>query len=113
MADSNQLLQQNKDLEATCAHEEARIIARHQVFVITCLDPRTDSSAFLELDLCDAMVVRNAGGHVSADVLKDLAYTGYLASALVAGGPQFEAAVVHREAAPPGPSRAEAPRRLA
>jgi hypothetical protein len=39
MADSDQLLQRNKDLEATCAHEEARIIARHQVFVITCLDP--------------------------------------------------------------------------
>jgi carbonic anhydrase len=113
MADSNQLLQRNKDLEATCAHEEARIIARHQVFVITCLDPRTDSSAFLELDLCDAMVIGNAGGHVSADVLKDLAYAGYLASALVAGGPQFEAAVVHHEAAPPGSSRAEAPRRLA
>jgi hypothetical protein len=40
MADSDQLLQRNKDLEATCAHEEGRIIARHQVFVITCLDPR-------------------------------------------------------------------------
>ena len=73
----------------------SRIITRHQVFVITCLDPRTDLSAFLELDVCDAMVVRNAGGRVSADVLKDLAYTGYLASALVADGPQFEAAVVH------------------
>jgi len=113
MADSDQLLQRNKDLEATCAHEEARIIARHQVFVITCLDPRTDSSAFLELDLCDAMVVRIAGGRVSAGVLKDLANIGYLASALVAGGPQFEAAVVHHEAAPPGSSPAEAPRRLA
>jgi hypothetical protein len=72
MADSNQLLQRNKDLEATCAHEEASIIARHQVYVITFLDPRTDSSAFLELDLGDAMEVRNAGGRVSADVLGDL-----------------------------------------
>ena len=57
MGDSDQLLQRNKDLEATCAHEEARIIAGHQVLVITCLDPRTDSSAFLELDLCDVMVM--------------------------------------------------------
>jgi hypothetical protein len=40
MADSDQLLQRNKDLEVTCAHEEARIIARHQVFVITSLDRR-------------------------------------------------------------------------
>jgi hypothetical protein len=70
MADSDQLLQRNKDLEATCAHEEASIIARHQVYVITCLDPRTDPSAFLELDLGDAMVVRNAGcrlHHPAAD----------------------------------------------
>ena len=64
--------------------------------MITCLAPRTDPSAFLELDLCQAMVVRNAGGRVSADVLKDLAYIGYLASALVPGGPQFEAAVAHQ-----------------
>jgi len=42
MADSNQFLQRNKDFEATCAHEEARIIASHQVYVIKCLDPRTD-----------------------------------------------------------------------
>jgi hypothetical protein len=56
--------------------------------LITCLDPRTDPSAFLELKLGDAMVVRNAGGRVSADVLKDLAYIGYLARTLVPGGPQ-------------------------
>ena len=93
MAGSDQLLQRNKDLEATCAHEEASIIARHQVYVITFLDPRTDSSAFLELDLGDAMEVRNAGGRVSADVLGDLPCTRYLASATVPGGPQFEIAV--------------------
>ncbi len=38
MANSEQLLQRNKDFAATCAHEEASIIARHQVYVITCLD---------------------------------------------------------------------------
>jgi carbonic anhydrase len=93
MAGSDQLLQRNKDLEATCPYEEASIIARHQVYVITFLDPRTDSSAFLEPDLGDAMEVRNAGGRVSADVLGDLPCTRYLASATVPGGPQFEIAV--------------------
>ena len=95
MANIDPFLQRNKDFAATCAHGEASIIARHQVYVITCLDPRTDPSAFLELELGDAMVVRNAGGRVSADVLKDLAYIGYLASTLVPGGPPFEVAVVH------------------
>jgi len=42
------------------------------------LDPRTDPSAFLELKLGDAMVIRNAGGRVSPDVLKELALVGYL-----------------------------------
>jgi carbonic anhydrase len=95
MANSDQLLQRNKDFAATCALEEASIIARHQVYVITCLDLRTDPSAFLELQLGGAMMVRNAGGRVSAGVLKDLAYIGYLASALVPGGPRFEVAVVY------------------
>ena len=95
MANSDQLLQRNKDFAASRAHEEASIIARHPVYVITCLDPRTDPSAFLELQLGDAMVVRNAGGRVSAGVLKDLAYIGYLTRTLVPGGPRFEVAVVH------------------
>jgi carbonic anhydrase len=95
LANIDQLLQRNKDLAATCAHKEASIIARHPVYVITCLDPRTDPSAFLGLQLGDAMVVRNAGGRVSADVLKDLAYIGYLSRTLVPGGPRFEVAVVH------------------
>jgi hypothetical protein len=33
MANSDQLLQRNKDFETTCAHEKASIIARHQVYV--------------------------------------------------------------------------------
>ena len=95
MANSGQLLQRNKDFAATCAHEEAGIIARHRVYVTTCLDPRTDPSAFVEPEPGDAMVVRTAGGRVSAGVLKDLAYIGYLGGTLVPGGPRFEAAVVH------------------
>jgi carbonic anhydrase len=95
MANIDQLPQRNKDFAATRAHEEASIIARHQVYVITCIDHRTDPSAFLGLELGDAMVVRNADGRVSAGVLNDLAYIGYLTRTLVPGGPRFEVAVVH------------------
>lgn len=45
MANSDQLLQRNKDFAASCAHEEASIIVRHPACVITCLDPQTDPSA--------------------------------------------------------------------
>jgi carbonic anhydrase len=95
MANIDPLLRRNKDFAATGAHEGASIVAKHPVYVITCLDPRTDPSAFLGLELGDAMVIRNAGGRVSPDVLKDLAYIGYLSNTVVPGGPRFEVAVVH------------------
>ena len=63
--------------------------------MITCLDPRTDPSAFLELGLGDAIVVRNAGGRVSPDVLTDLAYIGYLSARVNPAGARFEVAVIH------------------
>jgi hypothetical protein len=87
MANIDPLLRRNKDFAATGAHETASIVAKYPVYVITCLDPRTDPSAFLGLELGDAMVIRNAGGRVSPGVLKDLAYIGYLSRTLVPGGP--------------------------
>ena len=95
MANIDPPLRRNKDFAATGAHEAASIVAKYPVYVITCLDPRTDPSAFLGLELGDAMVIRNAGGRVSPGVLKDLPYIGYLSRTLVPGGPRFEVAVVH------------------
>src|SRR5579863_6441424 len=77
MASIDPLLRRNEDFAATGAHEGASIVAKFPVYVITCLDPRTDPSAFLGLELGDAMVIRNAGGRVSPDVLRDLAYSSY------------------------------------
>jgi carbonic anhydrase len=95
MANIDPLLERNKHFTATTAREGVSISAKHKVYVITCLDPRTDPSAFLELGLGDAMVIRNAGGRVSPDVLKDLAYIGYLSKRVNPGGPRFEVAVIH------------------
>jgi carbonic anhydrase len=95
MAHINPLLERNAHFAASGAHTRATIVAKHPVYVITCLDPRTDPSAFFELELGDAMVIRNAGGRVSTDVLNDLAYIGYLAKTVIPGGPRFEVAVVH------------------
>jgi carbonic anhydrase len=95
MANIDPLLERNRHFAATTAREGASIAAKHKVYVITCLDPRTDPSAFLELELGDAMVIRNAGGRVSPDVLTDLAYIGYLSKVVIPGGPRFEVAVIH------------------
>ena len=66
MAHFDPLLERNRHFATTNAREGAAIVARHPVYVITCLDPRTDPSAFLELGLGDAIVVRNAGGRAHA-----------------------------------------------
>jgi carbonic anhydrase len=96
MAHIDPLIDRNTDFAATAAHAGAGILARHPVYVITCLDPRTDPSAYLQLKLGDAMVIRNAGGRVSPDVLKDLALIGYLAEVVFKiEGSLFEVAVIH------------------
>lgn len=95
MANIDPLLRRNEDFAAGGAYEGVSIVAKHPVYVITCLDPRTDPSAFLELGLGDAMVIRNAGGRVSPDVLTDLAYIGYLSARVNPAGARFEVAVIH------------------
>ncbi len=95
MANIDPLLEHNKHFATTNAREGASISAKYKVYVITCLDPRTDPSAFLELAVADAMVIRNVGGRVSPDVLTDLAYIGYLSKLVSPGGPRFEVAVIH------------------
>src|SRR6202012_6166974 len=54
----------------------------HQgVYVITCIDPRTDPADFLGLQFGDAIVARTVGGRVTPAVIRDVAYIGYLVEA--------------------------------
>jgi carbonic anhydrase len=65
------------------------------VYVITCIDPRTDPAQFLGLGFADAIVARTVGGRVTDAVIQDLAYIGYLVETKAPDGPYFEAAVIH------------------
>ncbi|HEX4279603.1 MAG TPA: carbonic anhydrase, partial [Solirubrobacteraceae bacterium] len=65
------------------------------LFVITCCDPRTDPAQFLGLGISDALVVRNVGGRVTAEVINDVAYLGQLGESFLPDGPLFEVAVIH------------------
>jgi carbonic anhydrase len=64
-------------------------------YVFTCIDPRTDPSAFFGLGLGDAIVARTVGGRVTPAVVQDLAYICYLVETKAPAGPYFEVAVVH------------------
>jgi carbonic anhydrase len=88
-------LGRNRAFAAAGGHEGAVVFPNLQLFVITCLDPRTDPAHFLGLGMSDAMVVRNVGGRVTPEVINDVAFIGQLAETLLPDGPRFEVAVIH------------------
>ena len=89
------LLGRNRAFAAAGGHEGVPIMPRRRVFLVTCLDPRVEPAGFLGIEPGDAMVVRNAGGRVTPEVLLDFAFIGALAERQVPEGPLFEVAVVH------------------
>jgi carbonic anhydrase len=88
-------LERNRAFAAAGAQEGAVVFPNLSLFVITCLDPRTDPAHFLDLGLSDAMVVRNVGGRVTPEVINDVAFVGQLAETALPDGPLFEVAVIH------------------
>src|SRR6516164_4698150 len=88
-------LERNRAFAAAGGHEGAVVFPNLRLFVITCLDPRTDPAHFLGLGLGDAIVVRNVGGRVTREVINDVAFIGQLAESMLPDGPLFEVAVIH------------------
>lgn len=90
-----EVLGRNRDFAARGGHEGAVVFPKLRLFVVTCIDPRTDPAHFLGLDLSDALVLRNAGGRVTPAVIEDVAFIAQLAEGAIGEGPLFEVAVVH------------------
>jgi carbonic anhydrase len=88
-------LERNRAFAAAGGHHGAVVFPNLSLFVITCLDPRTDPAHFLDLGLSDAMVVRNVGGRVTPEVINDVAFVGQLAENVLPDGPLFGVAVIH------------------
>ena len=88
-------LARNRAFAAAGGHEGAVVLPNLRLFVITCLDPRVDPAHVLGLGLSDAMIVRNAGGRVTEEVINDVAFIGQLAENVLPDGPLFEVAVIH------------------
>ena len=65
------------------------------LYVVTCIDPRTDPADFLGITFGEAIVARTVGGRVTDAVLQDLSYIGFLVERLASEGPFFEAAIIH------------------
>jgi carbonic anhydrase len=88
-------LGRNRAFAAAGGQQGAVVFPNLRLFVITCLDPRTDPAHFLGLRLSDAMVVRNVGGRVTPEVINDVAFIGQLTESVIPDGPLFEVAVIH------------------
>jgi carbonic anhydrase len=91
------VIERNRAFAETGGHDGATPLATLRLFVITCLDPRTDPAHLLGLGMSDAFVVRNVGGRVNPEVINDVAFVAQIAENVStdAQAPLFEVAVIH------------------
>jgi carbonic anhydrase len=78
-------------------HQGATPLATLRLFVVTCLDPRTDPAHLLGLQLSEAFIVRNVGGRVTDEVIASVAFVAQIAESISPDGldPFFEVAIIH------------------
>jgi len=76
MTDIDDLLEANQAYTADHHYVADARPTRH-LAVVTCMDARIDVFAVLGLQAGDAHVIRNAGGRVTADVLRSLALSSH------------------------------------
>ncbi|HTP19922.1 MAG TPA: carbonic anhydrase [Solirubrobacteraceae bacterium] len=88
-------LERNREFAASGAYRDVAIMPKLNLFVVTCLDPRVDPAAFLGIGLGDAAVLRNAGGRVTDEVVREISFISQLVEGAIPDGPLFEVAVVH------------------
>jgi carbonic anhydrase len=88
-------LARNRAFAASGGHEGAVVFPALRLYVITCLDPRTDPAHFLGLGLSDAIVARNVGGRVTPEIINDVAFIAQIAESFLPEGPLVEVAVIH------------------
>jgi carbonic anhydrase len=98
MSNLDALLPRNAAFAASDVRDHAPrlpFLPHRGLYVITCIDPRTDPADFLGLEFGEAIVARTVGGRVTPAVIQDLAYIGYLVETKAPDGPYFEAAIIH------------------
>ena len=93
MADVQTLIDGNLEFARSFNQGDLALLPRLSTLVLTCLDARVDPAHFLGLELGDAVVMRNIGGRVTDEVIKQIAILRALA--VVAGGAALDVAIVH------------------
>ena len=65
------------------------------LYIVTCIDCRVDPAQTLGVGMGEAPVERNIGGRITPEVIRDIAYAGYLVESKAPQGPWFEVAIIH------------------
>src|SRR5262245_43320911 len=92
------LLERNRAFAQTDTrtHAPRQPFLPHQgLFIVTCMDSRTDPADFLGLRFGEAIVARTVGGRVTPAVIQGLAFLGYVVATKAPEGPYFEVAIIH------------------
>lgn len=96
MSNLDPLLERNQAFAQSGVHDKVAPMPNHQLFVVTCVDHRVDPAHILGLDLGDALVLRNIGGRVNDQVIRDIAFIAALTENLFGDkAPPFEVAIIH------------------
>ncbi|MEM7326567.1 MAG: carbonic anhydrase [Actinomycetota bacterium] len=95
MSNLNPLLDRNRAFVGN-GHEVLSPLPNHQLFIVTCMDGRVDPAHFLGVGLGDALVIRNAGGRVTDEVVDEIVFIATVTETMLGDEAQpFEVAVVH------------------
>jgi carbonic anhydrase len=98
MSNLAELLERNRAFAASDGRSNPPrlpYLPHRSLYIVTCIDPRTDPALFLGLEFGDAVVARTAGGRVTPSVVLGVAYMSYLVETQAPEGPYFEVAVIH------------------
>ena len=96
MSKLDPLLERNRTFAQASGHDEVTAMPNHQLFVISCMDHRVDPAHILGINLGDALVLRNLGGRVTDEVIRDIAFIGALTETMFGDeAPSFEVAIIH------------------
>jgi len=74
------LLDRNRSFAEQFKAGNLPIRPRMSTIILTCVDSRVDPAHIFGLELGDAIVMRNAGGRITPEVMRDLAILGVLAA---------------------------------
>jgi carbonic anhydrase len=90
------LLERNRAFAKAGGHDGVTPMPNQGLLVVSCMDPRVDPAYILGLGLGDALVLRNLGGRIGNETIRDIVFIASLTEAMFgAEAPPFEVAIIH------------------